>query len=452
MEFLIIALAAVLLYVLGYKTSTLVIVFFFITNGFDLVPEEFMDTGIGFSKGVDFALIILVLLLLVGLLTKKNYLKIDTFAWYLILFYCFLVVCALNSKFSVGLSWFEMGRAGRFALLFPYYFVFRSMSKEQLTSALHICFYITLFTSCIYLLQLPLDKELLNESETSFTDVLGYRVKRYYNQPALISFMVFMALYNNPIKGGKRHFATLILLAAYVFAFHRSWIGFFLIALCFGYVINLPRVSRIKVLSIIGILAIVLILFTGHQVTNSRSFQDISKVMKGEVIDTEFDVTDLGDATFTFRIAHLAERMLYISENPKTQLIGAGLIPEGSKAANQQFDFKVGLLEELTSEVIQTDTADISYSNLFLRFGYLGTICYLLIFFYLTYYFYTKRGENKYAFVALLFLVLSYGVSFFSANLLNPVNYLVLILAYCIVRGDNQLGINTESGIINNKR
>jgi hypothetical protein len=97
------------------------------------------------------------------------------------------------------------------------------------------------------------------------------------------------------------------------------------------------------------------------------------------------------------------------------------------------FDFKIGLIEELSGATVQLDTGDISYSILFLRLGYLGSFLYLLLFVYLMVFFYKKR-DNRYAFFSFLYLILTIGVSFFSANLLDPVTFLMPLISYHIVK------------------
>jgi hypothetical protein len=158
----------------------------------------------------------------------------------------------------------------------------------------------------------------------------------------------------------------------------------------------------------------------------------VNAVISGNVSEAEFNINDLTDATFTFRILHLLERNQYLLEHPRAMFLGAGLIPENSKLVDKMFDFKIGLVEELTGATAQVDTADISYSSLFLRLGYLGTFLYLSLFVYLMVYFYKKRN-NRYAFFSFLYLVLTFGDSFFSANLLHPVTFLLPLISYHII-------------------
>ncbi|MDL2222560.1 hypothetical protein LJB98_00495 [Bacteroidales bacterium OttesenSCG-928-M11] len=414
------------------------ILFFFLTDGFRLVPETAMETGIGFSKGPDFAIFIALGMITVDAILKRHYFKVDTLARYLIVFGTFLVVCILNSKYIVGLSWSEVLRSSRFQFLWVLYFVFRNMESKQLKNILDICYYLTLATSVLYVGQLIIGETILNEGAETFTTFLGQRVKRFYNQPYLILFFSFYTLYNNPIKGPWRYVATVVLLITYFGALHRSWNLLFLFAILVGYIINLSKVKKVKIFTIAAIILVPIGMFSGYKFLQSRTFQDVKSVLSGDFLDVDFDLSDLEDATFAFRMGHLVERMEYLSEKPQSQILGAGLITEDSKKTDKMFDFKVGLVDELTENTIQLDTSDISYSLLFIWFGYLGTFLYMMIYFYLFYYFYKKR-KNKYAFISFLFLFVSFGVSFFSANFVIAVNYVVLLITYCIVQDEKQI-------------
>lgn len=444
MAFLLLIPLAIFLYIRGFKVSALLIVFFFLTDGFRLVPEDLMETGLGFSKGPDFAIFIALGLITIDALLKRDYFKTDTLTRYLIVFGIFLVICILNSKFIVGLSWREVLRSSRFQFLWVLYFVFRNMKLEQLKGLLNAFYYITIGISILYVGQLIIGETILNEGNESFTTFFGMRLKRFYNQPFLILFFALYSLYNNPIKGPLRYVSIIILLITYFGALHRSWNSLFLLAIIIGYVINLSKINRVKIFTAAAIVLIPAFMFSGYKFIQSQTFQDIKAVFSGEFVDVEFDITELDGATFAFRMGHLAERIQYLSENPKAKLIGAGLYTEDSKQIDKVFDFKVGLVEELTGSTVQLDTADISYSLLFIWFGYLGTFLYMLIYFYLCYYFYKKR-ENKYALTSFLFLFVSFGVSFFSSNLVMATNYIILLLTYCIVRKEEQIKAEKET-------
>jgi len=435
MVFLGIVVIAIFLYARGYKISSLLFFFFFITSGFNLVPEEITKFAF-ISKGSDYAFLILVGIIIIDSLFSQGYFNRDNFTKYLIVFATFLIICIFYSKFIVKLSWGDILRTSRYQFFWVAYFLFRSLKKETLEALLKCLFYISLFTASLFLLQIVFNKSILLEGQKVYALLFGYKIPRFYNQPDMLFFFTFMALYNNPLKGISKYVSMIILTAALLGAFHRSLVITFIAAISIGYVIRLPRFKRTAILTSIAIIGLIFIVFWGYEFANSRTIKDIAIVTSGDVanIDTkDIDIEDLQKSTFTFRIAHLLERNQYLLDHPKAMIFGAGLIPEDSELVNKMFDFKIGLAEELTNNVVQLETGDISYSVLILRLGYIGTLLYLLLIAYLLIFFYKKK-DNSYGFFSFLYLVLTIGVSFFSANLLNPVTFLMPLISYHIIK------------------
>jgi ABC-type multidrug transport system fused ATPase/permease subunit len=434
MVFLGLVITAIILYVKNYKVLALFILFFFLTTGFNLVPEEITKFAF-ISKGIDYAILILFGVILIDTLFVKDYLKPDKFAKCLIVFGIFLMACILYSKLVVGLSWIEIIRTCRYQFFWIAYFVFRNMTKRQLEILLKCLYTVTAFCSALFILQIFVHENiLLKFGYTSAVTLFGVVLPRYYNQPDMIHLFALMSIFCNPFKQPLlRLVTTIILVAALLGAFHRSLIGFFMLALLVGYVVKLPRLKRIIVVSVLSFIAGFIFIFGSYLFVHSRTYADFKKVLSGNIADADIDITDLSESTFTFRIAHLWERNQYLLEHPKAMILGAGLIPENSKKVESLFDFDIGLIEELTGQTTQLDTADISYSLMLIRMGYLGTLLNVLLFIYLMVFFYRKR-ENKYALTCFLFFVMSFGVSFFSWNLALAITYILPLICYNIVK------------------
>jgi hypothetical protein len=441
MIFIGIALIAIFLYIRNYKISALLLFFFFITSGFNLLPEE--ATKFAFiSKGTDYAFLILVGIILIDGIFNQGYFNRDHFTKYLIFLGVFLLICIFYNKLVLKLGWGEILRTCRYQFFWIAYFLFRHTPKNLLENLLKVLFFIALFTSSLFLLQIITGKTILLEGATGYIRWFGIKIPRFYNQPDLLFFFTFMAIYHNPLKGIPKHLSTLLLTAALLGAFHRSAFGCFFIAVLVGYVIRLPHLKKIRIIAIASILLLLITVFWSYKFVHSRTYTDVKAVISGNFMDTEFDMDNLGNATFTFRILHLLERNQYLLEHPQAMALGAGLMPEDSKQTEKIFDFKIGLVSELTDIPVQLDSGDISYSVLFLRLGYVGTALYLSLIIYLMVFFYKNRN-NRYALFSLLYLVFALGVSFFSANLLNPVTFLMPLISYLIVKKtDSEVTIN----------
>jgi hypothetical protein len=443
MVFIIIVLAAIILYIREYKTPALILLIFLLTSGFNLIHDEVFDTGF-ISKGSDYAFFILLGIVSVDILCIKKYLAPDAFRKYLLMFAVFVVVCVLYNRFVIHLGWTEIIRTTRYLFFWLTYFVFRNMERIQLERILKCLFFVAVFLSVLFLLQQVVRKNILVETTTVNMKLWGMDVIRFYNQPDMLHFFTFMALYLNPCKGITKRITTLLLVLALCGAFHRSLIGFFIIAIAIGYILRLSRVKRIKIMTVSSALLLLVIVFAGYKFARSTTYTDLRSVAGGDFANINLDLSDMSGSTFTYRLAHLFERNQYLWEHPESMIFGAGLFTEDSKKIEKFFDFKIGLIEELTGNVIQTDTTDISYSFLLLSFGYVGTFLNLLLFVYLMIFFYKKR-ENKYGFFSFLYLILTFGVSFFSANLIHPIIFLLPLISYQIIQkteSENRLNEN----------
>jgi len=432
MIFITLVLFAVVLYIRGYKVPALFLFFFFLTSGFNLVPEKMTELAF-FSKGMDYAIIMLFVVVVIDTLCIKGYLKPNPLIYLYLLFCAFLFVCILYSKFSIGVGWVEIIRTVRYNFLWIAYFVFRNLSKAQLERLLKYLFLVTVICSILYLLQIILDKTILNETVKSTAELFGMKLPRYYNQPDMLYFFSFMAIYYNPYKGIMKYVTTTILVVALLAAFHRSLISSFFVAVALGYILQLPRLQKIKVLSIASVFLVLFIVFAGYKFVHSRTFVDIQQVAAGNIMDVDIDVEDMQKSTFTFRMMHLIERNQYLLDNPKAMLFGAGLMTEDDKMTFDLFDFDIGLVEELSGEINQLDTGDISYSILLLRYGYLGTLLNLVLYGFLMVYFYRNR-KYPFAFFSFIYFIVVFILSFFSNTLVVPATIVLPLITYNLVQ------------------
>jgi len=433
--FILIAILAIGLYIWDYKVPALVIVFFFLTSGFNLFPEDLLKDSL-LSKGMDYAILTIIGMVIIDSLCIKNYLKPDRLIWLILIFYTFLTLCIIYNRFVVGTSWKEIIRTVRYNILWIAYLVFRNLPKERLLFLLKNLFTVTVVCAVLYLLQIVFDGHILNEMEKHYVHLFGMRIPRFYNQPDMLLFFTFMAIYFNPYKRMLRIITTTILIMALLGAFHRSLLIAFLLAILIGYVIRLPRIKRIVILTSISIIGFIFIVFWGYSFAKSRTIKDIALVTSGNVANIEADdlaTETLQGSTFTFRIALLLERNQYLLDHPKAMLWGAGLMTEDSKLTNIMFDFKVGLLEEALGKTAQLDTADISYSILILRYGYLGTLIILSLYIYLMIYFYKNRN-NPVGLFSFAYFVVMIVVSFSSDILIKPVSFLLPLITYNILQ------------------
>ena len=435
MVFIIIVIIAIGLYICGYKVPALFIFFFFLTSGFNLIPEEIFDVKM-FSKGMDYAIILVIGMVIIDSLCVKNYLKPDKLIWFVLIFYIFLASCIAYNRYVIGIDWKEIIRTARYNVLWIVYLVLRNLSKEQLHTLMKCLFLTTVVCASLYLLQIIIDEHILVKTEKVYLKLFEMKIPRFYNQPDMLHFFTFMAIYFNPYKGMLRIITTTILIIALLGALHRSLFIAFILAISIGYIIRLPRTEKIAILTSISIIGFVIIVFWGYTFANSRTVKDIALVASGNIADIEandFDIEELQKSTFTFRIAHLLERNQYVFEHPNAMLFGAGLMTEDSKSTDVMFDFKVGLIEEALSKTVQLDTGDISYSILIMRYGYVGTLLVLALYIFLMHFFY-KNHEDPVGLFSLTYFVVVIVTSLFSYVLVLPIMFILPLITYNIIR------------------
>jgi len=435
MVFIILVIIAIGLYVWDYKIPALFIFFFFITSGFNLIPEEILENKL-FSKGMDYAILTIVGMVIIDSLCIKNYLKPDKLVWMILGFYLFLALCIIYNWFVIDVGLKEIFRTARYNVLWIAYFVFRNMPKEKLLYLFKCLFTTTVICASLYILQIIIDQHILNKTVKYYTLFLGEQIPRFYNQPDMLHIFTFMAIFFNPYKGLAKIITTILLIMALLGAFHRSLLFAFILAVSAGYVLRLPRVKRVTILTAISILSCIFVVFFGYKFVTSRTVKDIALVVSGNVAELdveEADIEELQKSTFTFRIAHFLERNQYLLDHPKAMLFGAGLMTEDSKLTDLTFDFSVGLIEETMERTAQLDTGDISYSILFLRYGYVGTVLVLSLYIFLMVYFYRNR-EDPVGFFSFLYFIVVMVVSFFSFLLILPVTFLLPLITYSIVK------------------
>ena len=435
MIFILFVIVAMGLYLWGYKISALVIFFFFLTSGFNLISEEFLKNFL-FSKGMDYAILIMVGMVIIDSFCIKNYLKPDRLIWLILIFYAFLGLCIIYNKFAIGVSWSGIIRTVRYNVLWIAYLVFRNLSKEQLLNLMKCLFLATVVCSILYLLQIVLNESILNKSMEIYALIFGMKIPRFYNQPDMLHFFTFMAIYFNPFKGITKITITTILVVAFLGAFHRSLAIAFILAVSIGYIVRLPRAKRVAILTSIAIIGFIVVVFWGYKFANSRTIKDIALVTSGNVADIDakdIDIEELQKSTFTFRIAHLLERNQYLIDNPQAMLFGAGLMTEDSKLTDSMFDFKVGLLEEVMGKTAQLDTPDISYSILIMRYGYIGTLIALSLYIFLLVFFH-KNHNNPVGLFSFAYLIVVIVGTFFSYILILPISFLLPLITYNIIQ------------------
>jgi hypothetical protein len=131
--------------------------------------------------------------------------------------------------------------------------------------------------------------------------------------------------------------------------------------------------------------------------------------------------------TFSFRIIHAWERLDYITKTPYTAIRGVGFVHENSW---KEDIFLVGSYSHYTGRNAQLDTADIAWSVLFIRFGFVGTFLFIVMYISVIHFLYSKRTKSSFPCVLCAFLIV--GICFMAlgnAEIIQGYFYIIPILS-----------------------
>lgn len=175
-----------------------------------------------------------------------------------------------------------------------------------------------------------------------------------------------------------------------------------------------------KILSSVFVLLALILVISTDNVLSERinvSSQDVQESSAGKRGVT---------GTFSFRMLMFQERLNYVTSSLQYSLFGMGNIEE--KNVKNRI-FTIGLLNE-DNEIIQYDTADITWAPALVRWGVLGTLIYIMFFYCRFLFFYRKRKESPYANAMYMFLLTTLLITSWTGNYM-PMNFWIIPI-FCI--------------------
>lgn len=426
MLFIPILVVAIVLYMCGQRVISLLMFFFFLFNGFQIVPEEMFETAFGFSKPLDFAFFYVISLFVWGCFFYHDYIPMNKMTL-LISVYLSMILCLIViSKFILGIGWGEIIRTSRYFFLILSYFVLRRCTRTEIDFVLKVLLVIVFFQCILFILQAFTGIALLTGAEDS--NKSGQLITRFYNLPKMIYFLLFYIIFAKPIKGSLWYVISGVMLVTIFLPMHRSMSMVVILALLLGVFLNMKNIKQL-----IRYIPYFLIVFIPLTVVflaqmSSKTLADLQSVQKGEFIEVE-DVELDSESTFLFRMAHFYERFQFAQDKPLYRYFGFGLMTEDAAYTSKKFDFVIGLDNEETGAVSQLDTSDISWSLFVVRYGFVGTLVYLSIFFILCYHFF-KHRKIDYALSSMLYLLFVFGCSLTSDMLFHVYMLIFPMLMY----------------------
>lgn len=409
----------------GKKLNTLLVFFFFVTDGFQLVPEFLFSIGLPF-KSPDYALLILVGIGFINFFLKKYSIFTALSKLDYMLMGLFLGT-GLLSFFVYGIPLADILKTQRFYLLFFSVFLFTELEKDEFDRLKNILLFITLFQSVLFCIQTFTGLEILNGyAGGGVADLGGMFLHRFYNLPFFGIYMLFYVLFDHSLIRKNKIIYALILGLPIIFSLHRGLI----IAMVFTFILlvyltGVTLETKMKRVLLIALFAIPVSDFLAGYLQKREGTSDILSVLNGDFKSIDY-VEQLADQTFLFRIAHLYERYEYLTTSSLKLLWGGGWMHERSSYTQNNFDFMIGLRHEDTDEIIQIDTSDIAWSVLLIRLGIIGSIIYLIYMAFLIIKMLRHRSSLL-AVASLGFLLVAFITTFTNIILVTPLYFTLLI-------------------------
>ena len=431
---------AIITYVIELRKISLVIFFSFMLNGWCVLT----DTVLG-SKNYDLALIYIAFTLVYSSLFEKKPPRIPDvkLQFWLALFFLFMGIDILFSLKHYHFTTYQVIQGCRTSFLFLSYFILKDVERKDFIWLHRLFFYITLVTSVMYIFEVMFDWHILpyDYDNVKVDDFTG--IKRYYNSPPLLYWYIFVTILSPKLLKSYFSFPGIfILVIALIATLGRTQIAMTGIVLALGLIIQHKAKSLLIVAFVTMVLyapfaGIIGLRFAGKYEKSTGS--EIKSIFSGGIQETAYigNTNDVG--TLTYRFAWIYERATYLANRPLSEnLMGLGLISDSQTiTVHQRYAFLLGLPDQ-DGETTQMTTPDISYGNLFSKYGYLGSIIYLCIWVYLLFFFIHHKRDNDYSFLGLLIVLEMILLSFSGTSTSDQGNLIYPFMVYLLVHYKNQ--------------
>ena len=404
-----------------------------ITNSFGFIDPEEMSI-----KSMDIVLVFVFITLIAGWFKNKHYFNVkgDAIALIILIIMAYIL---LNLIGTIALKIESPSNAIKVARpFFAYllYFYVRAFTRKDLLNYINILFIACIIQGLFYYLQL-FDINVLS-GRVDEAEVAG-EIVRYANYPLFAPFFVVFFLVAQKESFASKLFVVVFFGMMLILGQMRGTI----IALFAALGIILFLKSRLKhvVYIVVGVIAYQLVIAPMFEYrtrdAQESTFTEIINVIKDPTNVYGNFTAGSSDGNFSFRIAILSERIIYVFQHPKYIPFGVGCIHEESSA--NTFTFQLGTRNDRYEYGISMlNSADIAWVGLFMRLGLLGVFLFLG-FFYLWAKAglpYVRKSNDSLFITASIMVVSTFLLSFDSDNIsrfpaiMITIFYLAVIYIY----------------------
>ena len=298
----------------------------------------------------------------------------------------------------------------RLHFIFLSYFFLRSVPEDDILWIVRVLYNITLIHAIVYIIQFATGLPLLGV--TAKMDELSGKY-RFLNFPRFNIFFLFLSLlYPKFLNSNTTHWSPAVFLGVQLCTLGRTSIIATFIVLLIALAEKLGSINKHNKRLLVGSLILILVIIPLYGMIFSRidndgkTIEDIKDVFSGEAFEAAIIGTVDGNKTFSYRIAWVLERGIYMLSNSWSESIfGLGFFaPKDNALAYATYHFAIGLPDDdgINSQLL---TPDISYGNIITQFGFLGGCIYMLIWFRMLNINYINRNNNPLCHAMSLFII-----------------------------------------------
>ena len=404
-----------------------------VTNSFGFVDPE----GIPI-KSMDVVLVFTFITLIAGRLKSKYYFIVKGDPIALII----LIIIAYTLLIFIGTVAFKIeSPSNALKVVRPFfayllYFYVRTFTRKDFLNYVKILFVASVIQGVFYYLQLLGVNVLsgrVDEAETTG------EITRYANYPIFAPFFVIYFLITHKESFARKLFVIVFFGMMLILGQMRGVI--IALVLVIGMFFLLERKLKYVGYIVAGVIAYQLVIapMFEYRTRNAQesTWTEIINVVKDPTNVYEDFTTGSSSGNFSFRIAILSERIIYIFQHPKYIPFGVGCIHEESSA--NTFEFQLGTANDRYEDGIgMLSSADIAWVGLLMKFGFLGVSLFLILFYLWarTGLPYVRKSRNSLFITASLMVVSSFMISFDGDNIsrvsaiMTTIFYLAIVYKY----------------------
>lgn len=431
--FVILLFFAIKWYHDGEKKRGAVIYFFFLSNGFYVVPYDVLGS-LPINKLTDFGTLYLIYVALSRYWGHTSRLKstgyeMKWFGWlFVYLTILFLWTVALNQEiFSMSLATYRT----YFCLLS--FLILQELNKEELKWVFKTVMVITIIATILYIIQPVIGIKTIALGSISETNSSG--LARYRNIPYLAYYFLVFATLTLKFTSIKKILLFLLFAVALVLTQHRGIMIGYMLAVS----IYLLMERKVKLLMQYAGIGLILFLTVGSVIlerfTEAETKSDFKAV--SNLNYKKVDITNNNEGgTLTFRILMLIERADYLLQHPQYLLQGVGMRHEDSPYTQRDFDFTVCSRKRMGSKwgFEQISTGDLVWVTPLIKFGLIGLGFHIVITILMILFFFRHRQQSLFAKIAFYYYLLLILISFKNEQLFSPIHLFMIFLAYQIIQ------------------